>query len=125
MRCEPPRGKTSKYIHRFQKVIGDALWHVESTYKCSAGDLVSSLRGRRESDMYSGEYDEAREYEEFGENTVDEYDNVATVDEIVKFEARSQMGLGRVRNDDLRSQVNLNFRPNAQIYVIKIVHRKL
>jgi hypothetical protein len=75
--------------------------------------------------MYSGEYDEAREYEEFGENTVDEYDNVATVDEIVKFEARSQMGLGRVRNDDLRSQVNLNFRQNAQIYVIKIVHRKL
>ncbi|CBY14232.1 unnamed protein product [Oikopleura dioica] len=105
MRCEPPRGKTSKYIHRFQKVIGDALWHVESTYKCYAGDLVGD-RGRREGDMYSGEYDETGEYDEFGANTGndDEYENVDTVDEIIKFEARSQMGLGRVRNDDLRSQ---------------------
>jgi len=96
MRCEPPRGKTSKYIHRFQKVIGDALWHVESTYKCSAGDLVG--RGKRESDIYSGEYDQVVEYEEYGT------DNVASVDEIREFETRSQMGLGRVRNDDLRSQ---------------------
>ncbi|CAG5079531.1 Oidioi.mRNA.OKI2018_I69.PAR.g9275.t1.cds [Oikopleura dioica] len=86
LRCEPPRGKTSKYIHRFQKVIGDALWHVESTYKCSVN--------RGEYDEKSNEY----EYEYEGDAVV------ASDGDIRKFEARSQMGLGRVRNDDLRSQ---------------------
>lgn len=52
--------------------------------------------------MYSGEYDEkSNEYEyEYEGDAV-----VASDAEIRKFEARSQMGLGRVRNDDLRSQV--------------------
>ncbi|CAG5078084.1 Oidioi.mRNA.OKI2018_I69.PAR.g8895.t1.cds [Oikopleura dioica] len=48
MSCKSQKWRSSKFIHRFQKVIGDALWHIESTRKCAV-----NRRGKREADEFS------------------------------------------------------------------------
>ena len=48
MSCKSQKWRSSKFVHRFQKVIGDALWHIESTRKCAV-----NRRGKRESDEFS------------------------------------------------------------------------
>ncbi|CBY16235.1 unnamed protein product, partial [Oikopleura dioica] len=58
MSCQSQKWRSSKFVHRFQKLIGDALWHVESTKKCA----INRKRGKRESDI-SGEYDDFVNYE--------------------------------------------------------------
>ena len=55
MSCKSQKWRSSKYVHRFQKLIGDALWHVESTKKCG----INRKRGKRDSESdISGEYDD-------------------------------------------------------------------
>jgi hypothetical protein len=61
MSCQSQKWRTSKYVHRFQKLIGDALWHVESTKKCG----INRKRGKRDSELdISGEYDDFVNYED-------------------------------------------------------------
>ena len=59
MSCQSQKWRSSKYVHRFQKLIGDALWHVESTKKCG----INRKRGKRDSELdISGEYDDFVNY---------------------------------------------------------------
>ena len=38
--CRPPRRKISKYHHRFQSVLNDAIWHLKIG-KCAKSDAKS------------------------------------------------------------------------------------
>ena len=56
MSCKSQNWRSSKFIHRFQKLIGDALWHVESTKKCAINRI--NKRGKREANGDLLQYDE-------------------------------------------------------------------
>ena len=51
--CRPPRRKISKYHHRFQSVLNDAIWHLKIG-KCAKSDSNSRyvIVHDREQDRY-------------------------------------------------------------------------
>lgn len=72
--CNPPKRKIDNYIHRFRKVLLDAVWHVENAKRCTADGSPSSgyknTRSRRNEEdedyfAFFDEHDPFADYENY------------------------------------------------------------
>ena len=60
--CEPIAPKAEKFIHRLEKVLDDAVWHLTGAKKCRAANQIgkwappANLYRKRRNDDYSLNY---------------------------------------------------------------------